>query len=81
MLQKNRNEEIIMFVVTYHSESAGSHFIGVADSYENAEKIIQKDMRQMDEECPERYNISDVWVNCPCPFYIEKEVEVNPYTR
>jgi len=74
-----------MFVVVYHGVDAGetgySHFIGVADSYANAEAIIKEDKMNVRETRDYVYHIEEVILDCACPFAIEAKVKEQPYNR
>ena len=67
-----------MYVVIYHSKNVGSYFVGVADSYEIAEKIIQQDMSNNGTSC-DQYHIEKVWLNAVYTLDIERVVAQDPY--
>jgi hypothetical protein len=74
-----------MFVVVYHAtdknENGYSHFVGVANSYANAEAIIEEDKMNVRETRDYVYHIEEVILDCACPFAIEPKVREQPYTR
>lgn len=70
-----------MYAVIYHKKTVGSYLIGVADSYEKAEKIIQEDMMNSGETSCKVYSIVAVNLNLAHPIGIESSVAVRPYTK
>lgn len=70
-----------MYAVIYHKKAVGSYLIGVADSYENAEKIIQDDMKNFGETDCTLYHIAAVSLNVAHPIGIESSVAVKPYIK
>jgi hypothetical protein len=70
-----------MYVVTYHRKFVGSYFIGVADSYENAERIIQEDLINSGETDCRLYHIAAVSLNVAHPIGIESAVATKPYIK